>query len=60
LGLLRAAKAWALLEKREYVIPEDVQTVLPACAIHRLMGGEPGQRFAEEEVATFILNNVPL
>ena len=30
LGLLAAARAWALLEQRNYVIPEDVQAVLPA------------------------------
>ncbi|HBT56451.1 MAG TPA: AAA family ATPase, partial [Pseudomonas sp.] len=29
LGLLAAARAWALLEQRNYVIPEDVQAVLP-------------------------------
>lgn len=36
LGLLVAARAWALLAGREYVIPEDVQAVLPAVAGHRL------------------------
>ena len=36
LGLLAAARAWALLAGREYVIPEDVQAVLPAVAGHRL------------------------
>lgn len=60
LGILHAAKAWALLAAREYVIPEDVQAVLPACAIHRLVGGEPGQRIGEDEVAAFILNGVAL
>ncbi len=60
LGLLRAAKAWALLAERDYVIPEDVQAVLPSCVIHRLMGGEPGQRISEAEITAFILNNVPV
>ncbi|TWI53447.1 MoxR-like ATPase [Pseudomonas duriflava] len=36
LALLSAARAWALLEGRDYVIPEDVQTVLPSVAGHRL------------------------
>lgn len=36
LGLLAAARAWALLAGRDYVIPEDVQAVLPAVAGHRL------------------------
>jgi MoxR-like ATPase len=36
LALLAAARAWALLLGRDYVIPEDVQAVLPAVAGHRL------------------------
>jgi MoxR-like ATPase len=36
LGLLRASKAWALLQGREHLIPEDVQAVLPAVIDHRL------------------------
>ncbi|WP_339512222.1 AAA family ATPase [Pseudomonas sp. RL_15y_Pfl2_60] len=36
LALLAAARAWALLEGREYVIPEDVQAVLPSVVGHRL------------------------
>ncbi len=60
LGLLHAAKAWALLEGRDYVIPEDVQVVLPAVVIHRLVGGEPGQRIGSEEVARLILEQVPV
>jgi MoxR-like ATPase len=40
-SLLRAAQAWARLEDRDYVIPEDIQRVLPAVAGHRLTGGDP-------------------
>lgn len=36
LGLLRAAKAWALMHGREHLIPEDVQAVLPSVLDHRL------------------------
>ena len=36
LGLLRAAQAWAYLEGRDHVLPEDVQAVLPALVAHRL------------------------
>lgn len=36
LGLLAASKAWAYLAGRDYVIPEDIQTVLPAVVGHRL------------------------
>ena len=36
LALLAAARAWAFLAHRDYVIPEDVQAVLPAVVGHRL------------------------
>ena len=36
LALLAAARAWALLDGRGAVIPEDVQAVLPGVASHRL------------------------
>jgi MoxR-like ATPase len=36
LALLAAARAWALLDGRNAVIPEDVQAVLPGVASHRL------------------------
>jgi len=36
LAILRAARAWALLDAREHVLPEDVQAILPAAASHRL------------------------
>jgi len=39
LALLRAAKAWALLNQREAAIPEDIQAVLPAVAGHRIRSG---------------------
>jgi len=35
-GLVRAARAWALLESRSAVLPDDVQAVWPAVAQHRL------------------------
>ena len=36
LALLRSARAWALLQRRSHVIPEDVQAVLPSVVEHRL------------------------
>ncbi|MBI3479972.1 MAG: MoxR family ATPase [Nitrosomonadales bacterium] len=41
LSLLAAARAWALLDNRDAVIPEDVQAVLPGVASHRLQA--PGE-----------------
>lgn len=37
LALLQAAKAWALMEARNYVIPEDIQAVWLAVTEHRLL-----------------------
>lgn len=38
-AILLAAKAWAFLSSRDYVIPEDVQAILPSVAEHRLRSG---------------------
>ena len=35
-GLVRAARAWAMLAGRDMVVPEDVQAVFPSVASHRL------------------------
>lgn len=43
LGLLRAAKAWALMAGRDHVLPDDLQAVFPAVAEHRLEQGESGK-----------------
>ncbi len=43
LALLQAARAWALLDGRTFVRPDDLQAVLPAVVSHRLQlqrGGE--------------------
>ncbi|MDH5371173.1 MAG: AAA family ATPase [Gammaproteobacteria bacterium] len=36
LALLHVSKAWAMLNERDYVVPEDVQIVLPCVVRHRL------------------------
>jgi len=52
LGLLRAAKAWAMMNGRHHVLPDDIQMVLPAIAGHRLEQGESGK--SSERVRTLI------
>ncbi|AFJ01816.1 MoxR-like ATPase [Methylophaga frappieri] len=39
LGLLHAAQAWSFISGRDYVMPEDVQAVLPNVIGHRLQSG---------------------
>jgi len=42
-GLVAAARGWALLEGRDHVLPDDVQAVLAPVCEHRLDGGQPGE-----------------
>ena len=44
LALLRASRAWAMIDGRAQVVPEDVQAVLPSVAGHRLnsLDGDDG------------------
>lgn len=56
LALLTAAKAWAFMDQRHAVLPEDVQAVLPAVAGHRL---RPGSGDSAAIVAP-ILDQVPI
>jgi len=44
LGLLQAARAWALIDGRDFVTPDDVRSVVPAVAMHRVVSreAEPG------------------
>ncbi|MFN2348914.1 MAG: AAA family ATPase [Thioalkalivibrio sp.] len=48
LGLLAAARAWAWLDARDHVIPEDIQAVLPPVAGHRLFAAEGGSQTPEQ------------
>jgi MoxR-like ATPase len=47
LALVHSARAWALLEGRDKVIPEDVQAVLPGVASHRLRPAHEAARRAD-------------
>ncbi|WIO73055.1 MoxR family ATPase [Porticoccaceae bacterium LTM1] len=60
LGALNCAKAWALLEDRHYVIPEDLQQVLPAVWGHRLMGRGDAGSLPGERLVTQMLNTVDI
>ena len=55
-ALLAAARAWALLSGRDYVIVEDVQSVLPAVVEHRLDAGRPAG--SETPLSTMLLEQV--
>lgn len=54
-ALIRSAQAWALLQGRTHVLPEDVQAVFTAVAGHRLVGRHETQG---EQLARHILSKV--
>lgn len=41
--LLQASKAWALIEGRDYLIPDDIQAVFPYLAEHRISNNSVSQ-----------------
>ena len=62
LALLGAARAWAWLDGREHVIPEDVQNILPCVAGHRLhaTSRETGRALHGTELVSQLIAAVPL
>jgi MoxR-like ATPase len=57
LQLLRAAKAWAALDGRDYVIPDDLQTLTGPVLAHRLLltaDASIGGRTAEDVLAKLV------
>jgi len=55
IGLLRAARAWALIDGRDSVTPEHVQAVLPAILEHRVK-----QRDGGPAAVARLLETVPI
>ncbi len=54
LALLTAAKAWAYMDGRNAVLPDDIQAVLPSVAGHRLRSGSTDS----DSIVAPLLNNV--
>ncbi|MFZ2266484.1 MAG: AAA family ATPase [Azonexus sp.] len=54
LALLAAARAWAWLDGRDLVLPDDVQAVLPAVARHRLRAAQGGGYARNEDIAALL------
>jgi MoxR-like ATPase len=55
IGLLRAARAWALISGRSAVIPEHVQAIFPSVVEHRVR-----QRSSDAVAVTRLLEAVPV
>jgi len=60
LALLRAARAWAMIEARKHVLPEDVQAVLPAIVSHRLPPALDAGRLNATDVAQQLMLEVAI
>ena len=58
LALVHSARAWAMLEGRDKVIPEDVQAIMPGVAAHRLRPAHDGMR--RVDVGAQLLAAVPI
>lgn len=56
LALLNSAKAWSFMQRRESVMPEDVQAVLAPVAGHRLRAGHSNS----ENIVAPLLTNVAI
>ncbi|MFV0681583.1 AAA family ATPase [Ottowia sp.] len=59
IALVRAARAKALINGRDYVAPDDVQAILPQCVAHRMVPVSDAGRGAVEQVRAMI-DAVPL
>jgi MoxR-like ATPase len=58
LAIVHSARAWAMLEGRDKVIPEDVQAILPGVAVHRLRPAHDTHR--RVDVGAQLLAAVPI
>ncbi|MGH8663524.1 MAG: AAA family ATPase [Burkholderiales bacterium] len=60
LALLQAARAWALMDARGEVLPEDVQAVIPGVVGHRLHSSDPHGRINGVDVASRLIEAVAI
>jgi MoxR-like ATPase len=58
LALVHCARAWALIEGRDKVLPEDVQAIVPGVAAHRLRPAHDSSR--RVDVGAQLLSAVPI
>ena len=56
----RAAQAWAFVEGRNFIIPEDIQAVAIAVMNHRLVSGQPSSHLDGVDLASEIIQTVPV
>ena len=62
LSILHAAQAWAMMHGQDKVLPEDLQTILPAVIGHRLEGDGEWRGLSSEQIIKQLIQavDVPL
>jgi len=60
LALLNSARALALIDGREFVLPEHIKQVLPAVVNHRLVNTSDELEIKKQTAADFITASVPV
>ena len=60
LALRRAAQAWALLDGRSAVLPEDIQVILPGVVGHRLRPREEDAGMDARAIGQLIIEALPI
>ena len=60
LSMLAAARAWALMEGRNQVLPEDLQAIVPGVVGHRLFVSRDSTRINGAAVSENLIEAVPV
>ncbi len=60
LAMLAAARAWALMEGRNQVLPEDLQAILPGVVGHRLFVARDSTRVNGNAVSDQLIEAIPV
>ena len=60
LAVLNAARAWAVLNDHPYVMPEDIQTVLPSVINHRLQFTHDAKDGQTAQPVEHLIRHVPI
>lgn len=60
LAVLRCARAWALMQGRPQVLPEDIQHVLPSIIGHRLTRAMDNGQASSADNAEHLIKQVPI
>ncbi len=58
--LLQAGKAWAFLQDRNYVLPEDIKAVAPFCLKHRLLPSNGRNKSGSQELVHTLLHQTAI